>query len=224
MYHLHKTDFILYIFTLLEFTDSFIFVKSLFIFISLCSATNISLPVSFSCTIRLCICIQLRLITNYSSLTVYFVNKIQWKCNTLFLKKTRKMMFSFFLIQSKLRIFCCVLTVEQGKKLKIKVYFLSWHFTITILWKLLYFSVKNKILGKDRMTLFQSARKQSPSSNEDLSKYASKCHGNRSSHHGNIIPASEENHSNSSCTSRQGIRLILIFILQSIHNIQYTWQ
>jgi tRNA/tmRNA/rRNA uracil-C5-methylase (TrmA/RlmC/RlmD family) len=35
------------------------------------------------------------------------------------------------------------------------------------------------------MTLFQSARKQSPSSAEDLSKYASKCHGNRSSHHGN---------------------------------------
>lgn len=70
-----KTDFILYIFTLLEFTDSFIFVKSLFI--SPCSATNISSLAVFGSTITLYIYIQLRLITNYSSLAVYFVNKIQ---------------------------------------------------------------------------------------------------------------------------------------------------
>lgn len=137
------------------------------------------------------------------------------------------MMFSFFfLTRSKLKIFYRVSKAEQEKKFKInKMYFLPWHLAITILWKLLYFPIKKlHILGKDRMTLFQSARKQSPSSTEDLSKYASKCHGNRSSHHGNIIPATEENHSNSSCTSRQDIRLILIFISQSIHNIQYTWK
>lgn len=115
-----KTDFILYIFTLLEFTDSFTFVKSLFI--SPCSATNISsLAVSFGSTITSYIYIQLRLITNYSSLAVYFVNKIQRKCNILF-KKTRKMIF-FFLIQSKLRIFHYVLKVEQGKKFKIRCIF-----------------------------------------------------------------------------------------------------
>lgn len=79
-----KTDFILYIFTLLEFTDSFTFVKSLFI--SPCSATNISsLAVSFGSTITSYIYIQLRLITNYSSLAVYFVNKIQRKRNILFI-------------------------------------------------------------------------------------------------------------------------------------------
>lgn len=138
MYHLYEHWFCTLYIYLLEFTDSFIFVKSLFIFISPCSATNISsLAVSFSCTITLFIYIQLRLITNYSPLAVYFVNKIQWEWNILFIKKTRRK-------QSKLRIFCCVLKVEKGKKLKInKVYFLSWHFTITVLWKLLYFSVKN---------------------------------------------------------------------------------
>lgn len=47
-----KTDFALYIFTLLEFIDSFILGKSLFISISSFSATSISpLTVSFNCIV-----------------------------------------------------------------------------------------------------------------------------------------------------------------------------
>lgn len=118
-----KTDFTLYIFTLLEFTDSFIFCEILiYIYFPLLCYQYIIISHVFGCTITLSIYIQLRLITNYPSLAAYFVNTIQWKYSILFIKKTRKMMF-FLLIQSKLRLFSYVPKVEQGKKFKIRCIF-----------------------------------------------------------------------------------------------------